>query len=754
MAVERIDAQIASLISGAQVQTQKEIDKGEEADRARRAVEKKAAEKRDAVQQQLSNKEVFQRQNGVDQRLQQILGGAAGADAAHALQHWENNSSLQAKLTQAQKSLFREAMAANPAQGAAAGNALNRLSQTPGFQQAVNTAPIAGTLQEGIVQNPQLERPVADVLQNRFMQHPKADPQTKNQFLRFTMQRAGQGQLDVIKRSGDMLGTLAGNNIGRSAQRAAMGMVQRRPGDAAATSNVDAFVQQPPVAKMPSFARTKSTELLALANGTSEVREGFETLASNPKFRSQTAQNKGRIFSTIGSGRPSEFRSLTDKVLVALQSPGFPTRSAQVGKFLNKVAGQAQSAGAGGVEPEALIRQAKSSPLPRAPVLTSPVGLSEEDANRVRAENRGKLIQYFTQVMRGYEHAERKLTGAKYFEDVNNLQNLRPAEPVDVSGLPAEDQAFAADRMSMINEKLDTLQKLQRQRARELRTKRMPLAKRRAMREERKAVGRQPKYFNPSSGRIPASQAYARAVGAPPPQQQGLPQTPLRGQLANRATGGAMPDLQQQVAQVVAQMGGGQLTPGNAGRVAQAIAQQVAHQVAQQVTEQLLSSFGAGSAAPAGAPPQAQPQARARGQQGKVDGWGIPRSFERDLGGADRAATKPPIASTVAEDFAVSEEPYTGKLLVKDPSAVRSLTTLMPTRWKELAKPEMALLKNLGWNQQAWDTKDSPAAKWPTIMATPFVNLSPLQRESVRKLGMSPADWDKRVQALAMGKNA
>jgi hypothetical protein len=66
----------------------------------------------------------------------------------------------------------------------------------------------------------------------------------------------------------------------------------------------------------------------------------------------------------------------------------------------------------------------------------------------------------------------------------------------------------------------------------------------------------------------------------------------------------------------------------------------------------------------------------------------------------------------------------------------------------------MALLKNLGWNQQTWDTKDTPAAKWPMTMVTAYVNLTPLQRESVRKLGMTARDWDKRVQAFTSGKNA
>ena len=46
------------------------------------------------------------------------------------------------------------------------------------------------------------------------------------------------------------------------------------------------------------------------------------------------------------------------------------------------------------------------------------------------------------------------------------------------------------------------------------------------------------------------------------------------------------------------------------------------------------------------------------------------------------------------------------------------------------------------------------APAWGMAMATPFVSLTPTQREAVRKLGFSPHDWDKRVQAMSMGKNA
>ena len=99
-------------------------------------------------------------------------------------------------------------------------------------------------------------------------------------------------------------------------------------------------------------------------------------------------------------------------------------------------------------------------------------------------------------------------------------------------------------------------------------------------------------------------------------------------------------------------------------------------------------------------------------------------------------------------------EKYTGRVLVKDPTSIRDTQELFVTTWKEMNKPEMALLKNLGWNQQTWDTKDTPAAKWPMAMMTSFVGLNPVQREAVRKLGFTAHDWDQKVQAFTMGKNA
>jgi hypothetical protein len=764
MPVDAIDAQVQGLISGAQVELQKKIGQEDEADHARKAAEKKIAIKKEELKSSNFQREIFNRQSDVDNKMRQILGGAAGHEAADALNGWQNNQQLQAKLTEAQKNLFREAMAKNPKAAAEGANALNRLTQQPGFEAAIKSPQQMGTLQQGLLEHPAAEQPMGQVLQNRFMQSPKADNQAKNQFLRFGLERAKKGELDAIRRAGDMLGTLAKHNVGKTAQRAAMSMAQRAA-SGNATSNLDAFVQHPGVARLPSFARTKATELLAKTDGRPEVKEGFEQLASHPKFHVQTAQNKGRFFSTIGTGRPSEYRAITDKALTALQSPGFPRRAGQVGRLLGKMSAAVGQGGAAGVDPEKLIRSAKASMLPTPPTLASAEGLSEKDATRVRSENRAKIIQFFTKLQRVYELGEKRLNAAKYLEDVNALQNLRDAGEVDVSMLPPEDRAFVAERKEAVAAKLDKVRTLQRRRSRELRTKRMPPARRRAMAAARRAQGRQPKYFNPNVGLGSGSAAFTRQVvndNRPAP----LPQSAVRAQAAQSSARAQMQtsafSVGEEIAHALSQLGDGPLTPQRAGQVAGAIAQRVAEQVAAQVAEQLLAQRPVGIADPRVVEiPEGERdliRKRERTQTGKVDGWGIPRSFERDLGGAQRSAVKPHASELEGErppsHDELAAEIYKGRMLVRDPAAIRSLGDLLAVPWKQLTKPELALLKNMGWNQQSWDTKESPAAKWPISMATPFAALNPTQRESVRKLGFTAHDWDERVQAFTMGKNA
>jgi hypothetical protein len=142
--------------------------------------------------------------------------------------------------------------------------------------------------------------------------------------------------------------------------------------------------------------------------------------------------------------------------------------------------------------------------------------------------------------------------------------------------------------------------------------------------------------------------------------------------------------------------------------------------------------------------------------QGKSDGWGIQRTFERDLGGAQATPVRP-AATRAREAVAASQshraeappvtEKYTGRALVKPSVKVRDIETLYELPWKSLNKAETALLQNLQWSQQTWDTKFEASARWPMTMRTRYGALSSTQRESLRQLGLTGDDWDAFIDA-------
>ena len=115
MAIEAIDVQIQSLISSAQLDNQDKIGKDDEADHARKNAEKKIALKKESLKSTNQSRETFNKSNEVQNKMRQILGGQHGKEAADNLNEWQNNKALQQKLTDAQKNMFREAMAKNPA---------------------------------------------------------------------------------------------------------------------------------------------------------------------------------------------------------------------------------------------------------------------------------------------------------------------------------------------------------------------------------------------------------------------------------------------------------------------------------------------------------------------------------------------------------------------------------------------------------------------------------------------------------------
>jgi hypothetical protein len=144
--------------------------------------------------------------------------------------------------------------------------------------------------------------------------------------------------------------------------------------------------------------------------------------------------------------------------------------------------------------------------------------------------------------------------------------------------------------------------------------------------------------------------------------------------------------------------------------------------------------------------------------QGKTDGWGIPRTFQSDLGARGVAVVRPAgpaaglnaAAETSVDEAVMPPAKYSGRAIVRGATAVRDLDTLHGLPWKQLDRAERAIAVNLGWDVQTWDAKDSPNARVPMSYRTPFSELEPHVQESVRLLGLQN-DWDRRVAAFQRG---
>ncbi len=298
-------------------------DTDDDVDVARKSAESKVQQKlqqqkKEAILGKDGSREIYQKDDGLQKKWAAASDGRMGNDAAAAAMGWSGSGKLQQKLTDANKRMFQEHFTADPQRGTNTANALQRLASGPEFSQAASGSQQVGMIQKALVDNPKMEQPIRELLQTRFMQSPKADPQAKSDFLRFGMQQAartGGTTPPGVKVAGDMLGVLVRTNTIPLAQKAAMNMVQRGPDNTDGMRNVDNFVQSPVVAQMPTFARGVATTLLAKSDGSTPVKEGLEQVAQNPKFQAQNPDMQARMFATIGSGRAGELRAMTDKTL-------------------------------------------------------------------------------------------------------------------------------------------------------------------------------------------------------------------------------------------------------------------------------------------------------------------------------------------------------------------------------------------------------------------------------------------------------
>ena len=825
------DAQIAQIISDSQRQINSQNSDqqvaDQNADASLKSAEKHAQEKKADLNTQQKGTESFQKDDPGQKGWNDVIKGVAGNEAQNAALGLQNNPAIQSNLTPMLREMFAKQVMANPQNGATAANALVSMAQSPAFSKAVTSPSTLAEVMQPVLGDPIRNAPMMQKLLNMdVMQSSKTPTALKNDFMRFGVAQGAKGDLPLAERAGDMLSSVGRNATG-DAMAASMRMASRvagrgtdntrpdatgAPDAETAIDNVDTFVQHPAVQQMPRSVRGQATEMLAKSDGDSSVKEGFERLASDKTFRGlsnlnqqggdSTADLRGRIFSTIGSGRPSDVRALTDTMLTALQTNGFPTREVNVSKFLSKLNAQVQSGGAKGANVKSALKGARGASGPAMPTMQSTRDMDDEDAAQVRALNRAKVMQYFNQVNRNFDDVEKSLSKAHYQEDVNSMANLRDPVGVDASELGSEDKAFIDGKLAQAKTRYAGLKKTQQQKMRELRGKRMPPQKRLEMQAARRKQVTQPKYFKPNAAagaRTLPGQARGGAMSAKAAQmasqQPQMPTTPgmpsLRAQVrqdapktaaqrqrgvgrsasqaAMSASGTSVETDDDVLAETLAQLAQDP-TLSDAQKQQQAVrlisqqAAQKAAQQAQQQTEQFLNqlmpgSGGATMPASGSTPRQtARPTAKPASTD-RTDGWGIPRATSSDLGGTRLPAVKPAAtamanvsqassADTGPSREQVVNERYTGRTLVKDSTQIRDLQTMYSLPWKSMSKAESALWRNLGWNQNMWDTKNEAAAQWPTAMRTAFQSLSPTQRQAVRQLGLSADEWDLNVESF------
>lgn len=722
-----------------------------------------------------------------DRSHQQLRKAAIEKRLGAGVAEWAGSEVLQKKLTDRQKQMFL-AQASEPAtkeRANEAGHALNALSDAKNFNQAAPNARAAGELQATLLSNPSSHKSLKQAIDSRFMGDKGGDAAAKQSFLRFAS-RFGDSRGVSVRMGGDMLGTLSGAQVPGFAQRAAVKMMERNPDNTRGVENVDQFAQTPEVRGMPSMARGRATEVLARADGTDEVREGFEEVASDSQFKSLGGADKARFFATLGQGRASELRAITDQTLVALRTQNFPTQSAQVSRFLTGLSKQISKSGgtAKEVDGKALLRQAKKGTMPALPQLVSTVDNDDEEAQgQARSFNRAALMRYYSQVNEHYDGIENQIKNAKYFEDVNLLTSLRPAKAPDTSALNVSDAVGAEYNgiMNKLNGDLEAreikrpdyvaqvktlqIQALGRaslsadektwvgsitsaalagqtylelagkknRKLREVGKNFMPPAKRRRLGQERRNAGIQPRYFKPDDAQ--PGQTVARVTALPVPQgREGAAQT--NDKIRSGDTQVALEMMSQRLQRLeAALLGGGAASAGRGS--ARPGSNADLRSTMEGLGQRLQKQEGAQAAS-------------ARTIKGKEDAWGIPRTFERDLGSAAgvvpvRAAAGQTGASEEREVAASESAPVQ---VVRSTASLRDLGTMYGLPWKELSRDESNVLRNLGWDHATWDAKGQPGARWPVSLRTTYASLSPKQRASVQALRFSADAWDTYVEGV------
>ena len=449
-----------------QVDQQAEATRDDKSDQVAQAAITKKVQLQKQVQQQHLNSQLSKESlTASDDRMAKWMALEQGRSGPELLQ-LATSPELQQKLNDKLKSMMADAAEQTPSRAAEAAGTLVELSQKPGFDEAVPDAQALGDLGAQLLRSPKAGAKLREALDHPFMASPEGDARSKQRLLKFAARQVGAemtGRGVSVRKGADMLESLRNARVPKFGQRAAMEMVERNPDNEEGVDNLDSFVHSPPMRTMPQTARGHATAVLAKGDGDSGLKDSLTSVADDAAFRSMGRDDKGKLFATIGEARGTALRAITDQTLVALRSGRFVTQPQQVGRFLTGLGKQVQSGDgtAKNVDARTLLRQARQSGVPRPPTLIPTEGMSDEEAEMARRSNRSSVMSYYNKLSSYQDDAEKRIDGAKYFEQVNTLTGIKePADP-DVSALVLRPEIKASIDQQMVELRASMLQSRQ-----------------------------------------------------------------------------------------------------------------------------------------------------------------------------------------------------------------------------------------------------------------------------------------------------
>lgn len=418
---------------------------------------------------------------------------------------------------------------------------------------------------------------------------------------------------------------------------------------------------------------------------------------------------------------------------------------------------------------------------------------------QVRDEVRGRYDGRLAE-LKGQLDA-RQLTRAAYVKQLRQLQSEAFAEPQ----LRQDEKSYvyAKTAHAQATQSYQELSGKKHRKLREVKNKLLPPDKRRAKLEGRRPTGARPRFFRtdgmpvrggvqPGVGGSTGGGAGPRSGSATSPDSSGTDAlvgragpgavTAARGSAS--ATAGAAAAASTRLAARSAQAGMARgpnaARPSASAGQAQEILRQIdgslspkeqvqqakellAHQLQQQamaMASELMDAIlggsaggGAANAAPGASRTEMRSTSGTGGvtatptTTGRTNFYGVPQSFERDLGaGRGRSPVRPAAAGRGAGH--AEEVGRLGRPLLGLNVSVRSLQQLTGVPMKQMNSAEANALRNLGWDTMSWAAQGQPGANTPTTYLTPFASLRPLQKDSVRALGLNEDTWNAMVANL------